>query len=186
MVVLPFDRTLFLQIGGLNLKLPDNFDIAHYEATYSDDDTPIERIVTEVTERGYLTKSDLIEVSRWKSKERNVGRVKKNSDNFVEEITRAALCLDTPEPERVSGLCRLHGVAWATASAILHWFHKDPYPIWDRPASEAIEFEKSQYKNDFERWDAYMSFCRNVAAQKGVDMRTLDRALWQYSDSKKT
>ena len=54
MVVLPFDRTLFLQMGGLNLKLPDNFDIAHYEATYSDDDTPIERIVTEVKERGYL------------------------------------------------------------------------------------------------------------------------------------
>ena len=159
------------------MKLPDNFNIAYYEARYSDDDTPIERIVTEVKERGYLTKSDLIEVSRWKSKERNVGRVKKNSDNFVEEITRAALCLDTPEPERVSGLCRLHGVAWATASAILHWFHQDRYPIWDVRALGTIQFDESQYKNRFERWEAYVSFCRDVAAQKGVDMRTLEPVL---------
>ncbi len=33
------------------MKLPDNFNIAYYAARYSDDDTPIERIATEVKER---------------------------------------------------------------------------------------------------------------------------------------
>ena len=165
------------------MKLPDNFDIAHYEATYSDDDTPIERIVTEVKERGYLTKSDLIEVSRWKSKERNVGRVKKNSDDFIKAITLAALHPDTPEHDRINGLRCLRGVELATASAILHWFHQDPYPIWDRRALETIQFENTP---NFRNWETYVSFCRDVAEQKGVDIRTLDRALWQFSKSKKT
>ena len=168
------------------MKLSDNFNIAYYEARYSDDDTPIEQIVTEVKERGYLTKSDLITVSIWKSKYRNVHYIEQNSDAIIEDKTRAALRPDTTEYDRINGLRCLRGVDWATASAILHWFHQDLYPIWDRPALETIQFDKNQYKNDFERWQAYVSFCRNVAAQKGVDIRTLDRALWQFSKSKKT
>lgn len=166
------------------MKLSNNFNIAHYAARYPDYDTPIERIVTEVKERGYLTKSDLIVVSIWKSKYRNVGRVKKNSDDFIEAITRVALIPATPEYERISSLCRLQGVQLATASVILHWFHEDSYPIWDWRALETIQFEKSQYRNQFEAWEAYVSFCRNVTEQKGVDMRKLDRALWQFSKSK--
>ena len=171
------------------MKLPDNFDISKYAEEYcknkalKDEDDRIKEIADKVKERGYLTKSDLIEVSRWTSQERNVGRVKKNSDNFVEEITRAALCLDTPEPDRINGLRCLRGVGLATASAILHWFHQDPYPIWDRRALETIQFENTP---NFRNWETYVSFCRDVAEQKGVDIRTLDRALWQYSDSKKT
>ena len=161
----------------------DKSEILDYAADYSDDDTPIERIATEVKGRGYLTKSDLIEVSRWKSKERNVGRVKKNSDDFIKAITLAALHPDTPEYERISGLCRLHGVAWATASVILHWFHEDRYPIWDWRALETVKLEK---KENFENWQAYVSICRNMAEQYGVDMRTLDRTLWQFSKSKET
>ncbi len=172
------------------MKLPDNFNIAYYATKYPDNekkkDKCIKQRVPDVKKRGYLTKRDLKKVSIWKSKYRNVHHIEANSDDCIMEITRTALTPDTPEHDRINGLRCLRGVDWATASAILHWFHQDLYPIWDRPASEAIEFEKSQYKNDFERWDVYMSFCRNVAAQKGVDMRTLDRALWQYSDSKKT
>ena len=169
------------------MKLPFNRStLLRYAAEYSDDDSPVEQIVDDVKRRGYLTKSDLKKVSIWKSRYRNVGRIEQNSDDSIEAITRAALTPNTPEYNRINGLCRLHGVSLATASAILHWFHQDPYPIWDNPASEAIEFEKSQYKNDLERWEAYVSFCRNLAAQNGVDMRTLDRALWHFSKSKET
>jgi hypothetical protein len=34
---------------------------------------------------------------------------------------------------------------------------------------------------DFDLWWCYVCTCREIAAQAGVDMRTLDRALWQYS-----
>ena len=164
------------------MKLPDNFNIAYYAARYSDDDSSIERIVPQVKARGYLTKSDVLAVSEWNAYQRIQHHIKENSDNYIEKITRAALQPDTPECDRINGLRRMRGVDWAMASAILHWFHADPYPIWAKNVLETvIQFEKSQYKNDLERWQAYVSFCRNVAAQNGVDIRTLDRALWQYS-----
>ena len=161
------------------MKLPDNFNIAYYAARYSDDDSSIEQIVDDVKLKGYLTKSDLKKVSRWKSNERNVHYIKENCDDFVEETTHAALCPDTLECDRIKILCRLRGVNVPTASAILHWFHEDPYPIWDWRTLETIGLEN---KISYKRWQAYVSFCRDVAEKEGVDMRTLDRALWQYSN----
>ncbi len=37
----------------------------------------------------------------------------------------------------------------------------------------------SQY--GFEFWWQYAVFCRDLAAKCGLNMRMLDRALWQYS-----
>jgi hypothetical protein len=37
---------------------------------------------------------------------------------------------------------------------------------------------------DFPVWMEYTRFLRGVAADAGVSMRTLDRALWQYSKVK--
>jgi hypothetical protein len=34
---------------------------------------------------------------------------------------------------------------------------------------------------EFSFWWEYTQFCRKLAAEAGVSMRTLDRALWQYS-----
>ena len=171
------------------MKLPDNFNIAYYAAKYPHDaDKSIKQLVTDVKKRGYLTKSDLITLSDWKvpTGRNTLRNVKLNPDDVIESITRAALTPDRPEYDRIHGLCQLRGVGWAMASAILHWFHQDLYPIWDVRALGTIQFDESQYKNRFERWEAYVSFCRNVAAQNGVDMRTLDRALWQFSKSKNT
>ena len=169
------------------MKLPDNFNIDYYADKYPNDekkqDKCIKRIVPTVKERGYLTKCDLKKVFIWKSKYRNVRYVKVLSDNCIMEITRTALCSDTPACDRIKVLCRLRGINVPTASAILHWFHEDPYPIWDWRALETIELEN---KISYKRWHTYVSFCRNVAAQNGVDMRTLDRALWQFSKSKET
>jgi hypothetical protein len=35
--------------------------------------------------------------------------------------------------------------------------------------------------SDFAFWWSYVNRCRDLADQARVDMRTLDRALWQYS-----
>ena len=161
------------------MKLPDNFNILEYAANYSENDSSIEQIVDDVKLKGYLTKSDLKKVSRWKSKERAVYLVKQNSDIFVKEITRIALCPDILEHERISSLRCLRGIDLPTASAILHWFHEDRHPIWDWRALKTIGLEN---KISYERWQAYVSFCRDIAEEEGVDMRTLDRALWQYSN----
>jgi hypothetical protein len=77
-------------------------------------------------------------------------------------------------------LTLLDGVGWPTASVILHFYHSDPYPILDIRALWAVGADLT-HKYDFEFWMEYVQFCRTTATQVGVDMRTLDRALWQYS-----
>ena len=131
-----------------------------------------------VRQRGYLAKEDLKAVAHWKSP-RNAGHVEKNSEDYVAEITQFALATKC-ERVRVESLTLLDGVSWPTASVILHFFHRDCYPILDvRALWSASGDEPSQYS--FEFWWRYVEFCRKTAQTVGVDMRTLDKALWQYS-----
>ena len=67
------------------------------------------------------------------------------------------------------------------ASVILHFCHRDPYPIRDIRALWSLGAEEpaSAYNGAF--WDQYTTACRALAAEAGCDLRTLDRALWGYS-----
>ena len=62
------------------------------------------------------------------------------------------------------------------ASVILHFAFPDRYPILDRFAMAAVG---STPFYSFERWEQYCELCRKVAADSGLTMRTLDKALWQ-------
>ena len=86
----------------------------------------------------------------------------------------------TEERSRIELLTLLDGVSWPTASVILHLFHQDRYPLLDFRALWSIGLDvPSQYSFAF--WWSYVEFCREVAQRNAIDMRTLDRALWQYS-----
>ena len=86
----------------------------------------------------------------------------------------------TSERTRIETLTLLDGVSWLTASVILHFFHRRRYPILDFRALWSVGLETpSQYGFDF--WWGYVKYCRAVAKESQVDMRTLARALWQYS-----
>jgi len=145
------------------------------------DMTGDEEIITlrpDVQKRGYLLKTELVKVAYWKAPTSS-GQVNRNSDEYVEEVTRLALRATT-ERARVEILRILDGVSWPTASVILHFFHADPYPIIDYRALWSVSLEApKQYAFDF--WTRYVDFCRKLAARTGLDMRTLERALWQYS-----
>ena len=106
-------------------------------------------------------------------------RVAKNSDAFVEHITRAALAV-TDESERMAALCALRGVDMPTASVLLHFAFPDRYPIIDWRALESLgQPAPSAYTTKY--WLAYADACRELASQAGVTVRVLDKALWQYS-----
>ena len=149
---------------------------ARYRDSISDEEIIAFR--PEVRERGYLLKTELAKVAYWKAP-RSSGQVNRNSDEYVEEVTGLALRATT-ERARVEILRILNGVSWPTASVILHFFHEDPYPIIDYRALWSVSLEvPKQYTFDF--WLRYVDFCRELAESNGLDMRTLDRALWQYS-----
>lgn len=125
-----------------------------------------------------MTLTQLARLARWKSP-RSAPLIQRNDDAYVREITRFALTT-THERARIEALTLLSGVAWPTASVILHLYHPDRYPILDFRALWSVQAGPNPIY-DFGFWTTYVKFCREQAAQANVDMRTLDRALWQYS-----
>jgi hypothetical protein len=132
----------------------------------------------QVRQRGYLTKKQLQTIADWKSP-RSAGHIAGNDEAFVREITRFALSAKA-ERVRIETLTLLNGVSWPTASVILHFFHRQRYPILDFRALWSVSLDvPNQFTFPF--WLEYVEFCRKLATKCRVNMRTLDRALWQYS-----
>ena len=153
----------------------------HYWADryeYPRTETELIRLRKSVLTEKQVTKSQLRLVCRWKAP-RSAGHVEKNDNNFVKEITGFALST-TNERARIEVLTVLDGVLWPTASVILHLFHSDRYPILDFRALWSVTVA-IPVKYTFEFWWPYVEFCRGLARRNNVDMRTLDRALWQFS-----
>jgi hypothetical protein len=125
-----------------------------------------------------MTKDELRIIAQWKAP-RSSGRMENNPEEYVKEITEFALNAAT-ERARIKVLTTLDGVRWPSASVILHFFHKEAYPIMDFRALWSVSLSvPSQY--NFGLWWPYVQFCRELSEKAGLDMRTLDRALWQYS-----
>lgn len=140
------------------------------------------RIMNEIAprarERGYLDKAAFLTICEWNST-RPRALYRANAPDFVREITRAAFG-SKHERVRIEVLTLLNGVSMATASVLLHFCSPDPYPILDVNALWSLQAAPPK-KFDFEFWWTYVQYTRKLAKQVQVDMRTLDRALWQYA-----
>lgn len=129
-----------------------------------------------------LSASDFERLARWKSP-RLLHHVATNTDSEIEEITRVALTAAT-ERCRISVLLGLAGVQWPMASVVLHVCHDEPYPILDVRALGALGVRaKPTYTFSF--WMDYVRFCRKTAEDLAIDMRTLDRNLFVWSQANK-
>jgi hypothetical protein len=155
--------------------------LRRYAARYS---YPAEgRIVDEIgptaRERGWYTKGEFIEICTWKSPRSASRAARLNSAASIEEITRVALSA-TAEELRIWAPQALSFVSWPTASVLLHFGHRERYPILDYRALESLgERRPAAYSMPF--WLEYLEATRRLAIENNVDMRTLDRALWQWS-----
>ena len=134
-----------------------------------------------VLKRGYLLKDELQRVAYWKAP-RSSGYVKHNTEEYVREVTGFAFGATT-ERARIEVLTLLDGVQYPTASAILHLLHSEPYPLIDYRTLWSVS-APAPYQHSFKLWWQYVEFCRRLAERSDMDMRTLDRALWQYSKEK--
>ncbi len=155
-------------------------EIRHWASEYSypGEDLIVQKLGPAARARGYLRKSEFLRLCRWKSP-RSQPRCEKNSSVKVREATSIALATKD-EQAKMYILRTLSGVEWPTASVILHFCDKRPYPIVDYRALWSLGYVKPPpYSFDF--WMAYTSFFRDLARSTRLDMRTLDRALWQYS-----
>jgi GrpB-like predicted nucleotidyltransferase (UPF0157 family) len=131
-----------------------------------------------VRARGHYTRDEFIEVCAWKTV-RSRPRVAANTEAAVVETTGRALATGD-EAERIMALLELRGVGMPTASTLLYFVFPADYPILDVRALESLGVgPRSQYPVSF--WLAYLGTCRELARRGNVTIRTLDKALWQYS-----
>lgn len=141
-------------------------------------DERLEHVSLAARGRGYLTKNDLVKIGDWKSP-RIRRHIAKNSEEIVYEAT--LLALGTASVRLAPQiLMALDGVGLPMASTILHWCHPDPFPILDFRALWTLGCEMpSVYTLDF--WEKYVESLRSLRLEWDCEMRTLDKALWQYS-----
>jgi hypothetical protein len=153
--------------------------VADYASRFdASGDERIERIVPSIRRRGYLTRGELIAICRWKSP-RAIRRVEGNSPSRIRRATSRALSAKD-ELGRIEPLLGLDGVGWPTASVILHFCHPDPTPILDVRALWSLGL-RGRPRFGPALWIASGRAARTLAERAGCSMRTLDRALWQYS-----
>ena len=163
----------------MQLKFPEtDIHLWANQYTYPRQESELLSLLEAVQDQGFLTKEQLTLLAQWKSP-RSAPRVKNNSEEFVQEITAFALSAKD-ERSRIESLTLLDGALWPTASVVLHLFHKDKYPILDFRALWSVETDVPRFYS-FPFWWQYVQFCRNLAQRNNVEMRLLDRALWQYS-----
>lgn len=165
----------------LRLRCPVS-KLAAYAACYPlevDADVEI-GVAPEARRRGFLSKPQFLRLAGWKTP-RSRPRCEKNDAAFVEEVTRNVLA-SRNERFKIESLRLLQGVDWPTASVILHFCDEQPYPVLDVRALWSVGVPRPRY--GFEFWSDYVAFTRALAAKARLSMRTLDRALWQYSKEK--
>jgi predicted RNase H-like nuclease len=155
-------------------------EVMFWAARYSyADDADVEAIGRAARARGWYTRDEFLTVTRWKT-QRSRSRCKSNGEASVESTTR--LALSTPDERiRIEAFTRLHGVAYPTASVLLHFARPDLYPIIDFRALWSLGWDSPPASYTFDFWWDYTVACRSLAKNAGVTVRTLDRALWQYS-----
>lgn len=152
---------------------------------YRSDANLLNTVGPSIRKQRYFTKEQLHAICKWKSP-RSAGRIKNNDAQFVMEVSRLAL-RSTNERIRIEAFTLLDGVGYPIASTLLHFGLSERYPILDVRALWSLGIklrsEKSRRLN-FSLWHEYMRTCRKIADRAGVSVRTLDKALWQYSKKK--
>jgi hypothetical protein len=166
------------------LRFPES-QVARWARRYSyaEDDGLREVIRPVVRERGFLRKPEFLRICEWKTP-RTKARCADNDEFTIQTVTRAAFATGD-EALKMDLLRTLAGVAWPTASTLLHFCDRRPYPILDYRALWSLGYRRPpQYTMPF--WLEYLAFTRALAKRLKLDIRTLDRALWQYSKARQS
>jgi len=160
------------------LKIPSSEFIKYSDNYEYQTDDILNDLVISAKENEYLTKPEFLKICAWKTP-RSKPLCASNSEELIKEITNIAFTTNSDQL-RIEILTLLKGVSWSTASAILHFCHKDEYPILDFRALYTLGYEEVP-KYNYAFWKDYTEYCRKLGNQFNLDLRSVDRALWQFS-----
>ena len=142
----------------------------------------------EAIRNGDYSLANLEAIVRWKS-ERAVHYLIGNSNEKIRRVLSVAASSESTTEAAVSALLELIGVDITLASAILAAIFPDRYTVLDYRALEAL----GHARHDVHFYEEYLAFCKRLAESNIVKpqdslpgptpLRTLDRALWEWSQS---
>ncbi len=163
----------------LELRFPVS-EIPHWAHRYSyDGEDDLIRRMGMAKARGHLTREEFLALCKWKTP-RSQPLCRRNKPQHIRDVTSNAFhCRD--EKAKMAALRTLDGVGWPTASVLLHFCDRGSYPILDYRALWSLGLDRPPSSYTFDFWWAYTEFSRGLARTAKCDMRTLDRALWQFS-----
>jgi len=142
----------------------------------------------EAIRNGDYSLANLEAIVRWKS-ERLVHYLIGNSNEKIRRVLAVAASPASSTESAVRALLELHGVDITVASAILAAIDPERYTVLDFRALEAL----GHAPHDVHFYEEYLAFCKRLAESNIVrpqselpaptPLRTIDRALWEWSRS---
>lgn len=164
-----------------------------YDDSYKEKYKNIEkRLKKLLSEQRYLTQDDLYRIMVWKAP-RIKRYAKENKPDMIEKITQESFKTEDEQIKIESLIGQkggLKGVGYPVASTILHFAFPEKYPILDFRVLESLSLlESFNWKKpssyNFKFWWKYCMKIRDIAHNCNLDIRTVDKALWQYSKEQK-
>ena len=142
----------------------------------------------EAIRNGDYSLANLEAIVRWKS-ERAVQVLIGNSNDKIRRALAVATSREASTEAAVKALLDLHGIDIALASAVLAAIFPERYTVLDYRTLEAL----GHARHDVRFYEEYLAFCKRLAESNIVrpqselpaptPLRTLDRALWEWSRS---
>jgi hypothetical protein len=123
-------------------------------------------------------RNDLAIIFEWKTRNRGKSRLLENTPKEISDAFNLAVRAKT-DRSAVAVLTGLSGVGTPVASAILTAVAPERYTIIDFRALGALNYKGPYSSLSF--YLHYLRYCRGTAQKHRVSLRTLDRALWQWS-----
>ena len=170
---------------SLNLRLMFPMEKIEYWASeygYRKEDAVAFEAGKRIREVDYSRKN-LEKIVEWKS-ERRKALIGNNTDEEIRDALTLALAAKEPR-SALAVLIGLSGVALPMASAIMTTIDdRDRFTIVDWRALEALGEPDADYSQMRVYLYAYLPTCQRIAAEVGVSLRTLDEALWAWSEKR--
>ena len=138
--------------------------------------------LTQVKQRKYLKKSELILICKWKSP-RTIRLIESNSASIIRNKTKEALKTKS-EKVRLDLLVTLQGVSIPMASAILMLTNPQRYGVIDIRVWQLLYAMKNVSENkrgvgfNFQNWYKYLMIIRYFAKMYNVNARDIERTLF--------
>ena len=142
----------------------------------------------EAIRNGEYSLANLEAIVRWKS-ERTVHYLIANSNEKIKRVLAVAASDESSTEAAVKALLDLNGVDIPVASAILAAIFPERYTVLDFRSLEAL----GHAPHDVHFYEEYLAFCKRLAESNIVKpqgdlpaptpLRTIERALWEWSRS---